>query len=132
VKDKRRCYSWMTGISEVGQVFFARIWLVEVYLRTTIRGIRSPVGGHDAKNESAEFLPRTQVVSVFRKIPAAGVRIWDSGTLSGKAGMALVLRPWAEDLGWLDDRNYSSEFHKQCFSVIRSKRDRRRRGMYHT
>jgi PD-(D/E)XK nuclease superfamily len=105
------CYSWMTGIAEVAQVVFVRKSLVEVqYLRTTITDEQRQefghlVGGTIRRIESADFLPHSGIR--FPQNPCSSCPY--VGLCLGKPKMAdaaLVRRPGAENLGWLDELNY--------------------------
>jgi len=105
------CYSWMTGIAEVAQIVFVRKSLVEVqYLRTTITDEQRQefgdlVDGTIRRIESADFLPHSGIR--FPQNPCSSCPY--VGLCLGKQEMAdaaLVRRPGAEDLGWLDELNY--------------------------
>ena len=105
------CYSWMTGISEVAQVVFVRKRLVEVqYLRTTITDEQRNEFGHLVADtigriESAQFLPHSGIR--FPQNPCSTCPY--VGLCLGKQEMvatALVRRPGAENLGWLDELAY--------------------------
>src|SRR6202521_1854226 len=105
------CYSWMTGIPEVAQVVFVRKRLPEVqYLRTTITEEQRQEFGHLAENtirriESADFLPHSGIR--FPQNPCSSCPY--VGLCLGKqdlADAALVRRPGAGNLGWLDELNY--------------------------
>src|ERR1051326_2591388 len=105
------CYSWMTGISEVAQVVFVRKRLVEVqYLRTTISEVQRQEFGRLAEDtirriESAEFLAHSGIR--FPQNPCSTCPY--VGLCLGKQQMvetALVRRPGAESLGWLDELAY--------------------------
>jgi CRISPR/Cas system-associated exonuclease Cas4 (RecB family) len=105
------CYSWMTGISEVAQVVFVRKRLAEVqYLRTAITEEQRQEFGHLVENtirriESADFLPHSGIR--FPQNPCSSCPY--VGLCLGKhelADAALVRRPGAENLGWLDELNY--------------------------
>jgi hypothetical protein len=105
------CYSWMTGISEVAQVVFVRKRLVEVqYLRTTITNEQRNEFGHLVADtigriESAQFLPHSGIR--FPQNPCSTCPYL--GLCLGKQEMvdtALVRRPGAENLGWLDELTY--------------------------
>ena len=105
------CYSWMTGIAEVAQVVFVRKRLVEVqYLRTTITDEQRQEFGHLVENtisriESADFLPHSGIR--FPQNPCSSCPY--VGLCLGKQEMvdaALVRRPGAESLDWLDELNY--------------------------
>ena len=105
------CYSWITGISEVAQVVFVRKRLVEVqYLRTTITDQQRQEFGQLAEDtirriESAQFLPHSGIR--FPQNPCSSCPY--VGLCLGRQDMAqaaLVRRPGAENLGWLDELNY--------------------------
>jgi len=105
------CYSWITGISEVAQVVFVRKRLVEVqYLRTKITGERRRefnqlVEDTIRRIESAQFLPHSGIR--FPQNPCSTCPY--IGLCLGKPQLvdsALVRRPGAEQLGWLDELNY--------------------------
>ena len=105
------CYSWMTGIAEVAQVVFVRKRLVEVqYLRTTITEEQRQEFGRLVEDtirriESADFLPHSGIR--FPQNPCSSCPY--VGLCLGKQEMAdtaLVRRPGADDLGWLDELNY--------------------------
>jgi len=105
------CYSWMTGIAEVAQVVFVRKSLVEVqYLRTTITDEQRREFGHLVEGtvrriESADFLPHSGIR--FPQNPCSSYPY--VGLCLGKQDMAdaaLVRRPGAENLGWLDELNF--------------------------
>jgi hypothetical protein len=105
------CYSWMTGISEVAQVVFARKRLVEVqYLRTTITD--------EQRNEFGQLLAETiGRIESAQFLPHSGIRFPQNpcstcpyvGLCLGQPELAqvtLVRRPGAENLGWLDELAY--------------------------
>ena len=105
------CYSWMTGIAEVAQVVFVRKRLVEIqYLRTTIGKEQRQEFGQLVENtirriESAEFLPHSGIR--FPQNPCSTCPYL--GLCLGKQPLvdaALVRRPGAENLGWLDELTY--------------------------
>ena len=105
------CYSWITGISEVAQVVFVRKRLVEVqYLRTKItdeqrREFSQLVEDTIRRIESAQFLPHSGIR--FPQNPCSSCPY--IGLCLGKQHLvesALVRRPGAEQLGWLDELNY--------------------------
>ena len=105
------CYSWMTGISEVAQVVFVRKRLVEVqYLHTTISAEQRREFGELVEStirriESAEFLPHSGIR--FPQNPCSTCPYL--GLCLGKQQLvdaALVRRPGAENLGWLDELTY--------------------------
>ena len=101
----------MTGISEVAQVVFVRKRLVEIqYLRTTIGKEQREEFGQLVENtirriESAEFLPHSGIR--FPQNPCSTCPYL--GLCLGKQALvdaALVRRPGAENLGWLDELTY--------------------------
>ena len=105
------CYSWITGIAEVAQIVFVRKRLVEVqYLRTTISDEQRQefgrlVDGTILRIESADFLPHSGIR--FPQNPCSSCPY--VGLCLGKQEMAdaaLVRRPGADSLGWLDELNY--------------------------
>ena len=105
------CYSWMTGIADVAQVVFVRKRLVEVqYLRTTITDEQRQEFGHLVEGtirriESADFLPHSGIR--FPQNPCSSCPY--VGLCLGKqevADAALVRRPGADSLDWLNELNY--------------------------
>jgi hypothetical protein len=105
------CYSWMTGIADVAQVVFVRKRLVEVqYLRTTITDEQREefgclVDGTIRRIESADFLPHSGIR--FPQNPCSSCPY--IGLCLGKQEMvdaAVVRRPGAESLDWLDELSY--------------------------
>ena len=105
------CYSWMTGIAEVAQVVFVRKSLVEVqYLRTTITDEQREEFGHLVEStidriESADFLPHSGIrfpQNPCSSCPYVGLCLRKPQMINA----ALVRRPGAEGLGWLDELNY--------------------------
>jgi hypothetical protein len=105
------CYSWMTGIAEVAQVVFVRKRWVEVqYLRTTITDEQREEFGRLVEDtigrvESADFLPHSGIR--FPQNPCSSCPY--VGLCLGKQEMvdaALVRRPGAESLDWLDELSY--------------------------
>ena len=105
------CYSWMTGISEVAQVVFVRKRLVEIqYLHTTITDAQRHEFGQLVEDtirriESAQFLPHSGIR--FPQNPCSTCPY--IGLCLGKRALvdaALVRRPGAENLGWLDELSY--------------------------
>jgi len=105
------CYSWMTGISEVAQIVFVRKRLVEIqYLRTTITDEQRREFGHLVEDtiqriESAEFLPHSGIrfpQNPCSSCPYIGLCLHRKDL----AEAALVRRPGARDLGWLDELAY--------------------------
>jgi hypothetical protein len=105
------CYSWITGIREVAQVVFVRKRLVEVqYLHTTITDEQREEFGQLVEDtvqriESAQFLPHSGIR--FPQNPCSTCPYL--GLCLGKPELvdrALVRRPGAENLGWLDELGY--------------------------
>src|SRR3989441_584314 len=105
------CYSWITGIAEVAQVVFVRKRLVEVqYLQTTITDEQRQEFGQLVEDtirriESAQFLPHSGIR--FPQNPCISCPY--IGLCLGRQDLveaALVRRPGAEQLGWLDELNY--------------------------
>ncbi len=105
------CYSWISGIAEVAQVVFVRKRQVEVqYLRTTITDEQRNEFGLLAEDtirriESAQFLPHSGIrfpQNPCSSCPYVGLCLGQKEL----AEVALVRRPGAEDLGWLDELNY--------------------------
>jgi len=105
------CYSWITGIAEVAQVVFVRKRLVEIqYLRTTITEEQRQEFGQLVEDtirriESAQFLPHSGIR--FPQNPCSSCPY--IGLCLGRQDLveaALVRRPGAEDLGWLDELTY--------------------------
>jgi hypothetical protein len=105
------CYSWVTQISEVAQVVFVRKRLVEIqYLRTTIndeqrREFSQMVDETIRQIESAKFLPHSGIR--FPQNPCSSCPY--IGLCLGKQDLiepALVRRPGAESLDWLDELHY--------------------------
>jgi len=105
------CYSWITGISDVAQIVFVRKRLVEVqYLRTKItdeqrREFSQLVEDTIRRIESAEFLPHSGIrfpQNPCSSCPYIGLCLGKPQLVEG----ALVRRPGAEQLGWLDELNY--------------------------
>jgi hypothetical protein len=105
------CYSWITGISDVAQVVFVRKRLVEIqYLRTTITAEQRHEFGHLVDDtikriESAEFLPHSGIrfpQNPCSSCPYVGLCLDRRDLVEA----ALVRRPGAEDLGWLDELSY--------------------------
>jgi hypothetical protein len=105
------CYSWITGISEVAQVVFVRKRLVEVqYLRTKItdeqrREFSQLVEDTIRRIESAQFLPHSGIrfpQNPCSSCPYIGLCLGKPQLVEG----ALVRKPGAEQLGWLDELNY--------------------------
>jgi len=105
------CYSWITGIAEVAQVVFVRKSLVEVqYLRTTITEEQRLefgclVEGTIRRIEAADFLPHSGIR--FPQNPCSSCPY--VGLCLGKQELvdaAIVRRPGANSLDWLDELNY--------------------------
>ena len=105
------CYSWITGISEVAQVVFVRKRLVEVqYLRTKItdeqrREFGQLVEDTIGRIKAAQFLPHSGIR--FPQNPCSTCPY--IGLCLGKQELvdaALVRRPGAEQLGWVDELTY--------------------------
>jgi hypothetical protein len=105
------CYSWVTGIPEVAQVVFVRKRLVEIqYLRTTITDEQRQEFGQLVEDtirriESAEFPAHSGIR--FPQNPCSTCPY--VGLCLGKQELvqtALLRRPGAEDLGWLDELAY--------------------------
>src|SRR5437764_1328109 len=105
------CYSWITGISEVAQVVFVRKRLVEIqYLRTSIndeqrREFGQLVEASIRQIESAQFLPHSGIR--FPQNPCSSCPY--IGLCLGRQELveaALVRRPGAEHLDWLDELRY--------------------------
>jgi hypothetical protein len=105
------CYSWITGIAEVAQVVFVRKSLVEVqYLRTTITEEQRQefgrlVEGTIRRIESADFPAHSGIR--FPQNPCSTCPY--VGLCLGKQEMidaAVVRRPGADSLDWLDELNY--------------------------
>ena len=101
----------MTEISEVAQIVFVRKRLVEIqYLSTTIGKEQREEFGQLVENtirriESAEFLPHSGIR--FPQNPCSTCPYL--GLCLGKQQLvdaALVRRPGAENLGWLDELTY--------------------------
>jgi hypothetical protein len=101
----------MTGIAEVAQVVFVRKRLAEVqYLRTTITDEQREEFGDLAKStirriDAADFLPHSGVR--FPQNPCSSCPY--VGLCLGKqelADAALVRRPGADSLDWLDELSY--------------------------
>jgi CRISPR/Cas system-associated exonuclease Cas4 (RecB family) len=105
------CYSWITGISDVAQVVFVRKRLIEVqYLRTTITDEQRQefgrlVEGTIRRIESADFLPHSGIR--FPQNPCSSCPYVE--LCLGKpelADIAIVRRPGADSLDWLDELSY--------------------------
>ncbi len=105
------CYSWLTSISDVAQIVFVRKRLVEIqYLRTTITEEQRKDFGQLVQDtvgriEAAQFLPHSGIrfpQNPCNTCPYVGLCL-------GKpqlADAAVVRRPGAEQLGWLDELAY--------------------------
>src|SRR5205814_7272868 len=105
------CYSWITGISEVAQVVFVRKRLVEIqYLHTAItdeqrREFGQLVEATVQQIEAAQFLPHSGIR--FPQNPCSSCPY--IGLCLGKPELieaALIRRPGAESLDWLDELHY--------------------------
>ena len=105
------CYSWVTGISDVAMVFFVRKRLVEIqYLHTTItdhqrREFGQLVDQTIRQIESAQFLPHSGIR--FPQNPCSSCPY--IGLCLGRQELvdaALIRRPGAESLDWLDELHY--------------------------
>jgi CRISPR/Cas system-associated exonuclease Cas4 (RecB family) len=105
------CYSWMTGIAKVAQIVFVRKRMVEIqYLRSTISDAQREefsrlVEDTIRRIESAEFLPHSGIR--FPQNPCSScpyVELCLGRQELAKA--ALIRRPGADSLGWLDELNY--------------------------
>jgi hypothetical protein len=105
------CYSWISGVAEVALVAFVRKRLVEVqYLRTTItdeqrQEFRQLVEDTIRRIESAQFLPHSGIrfpQNPCTTCPYVGLCLGRQELVEA----ALVRRPGAEDLGWLDELTY--------------------------
>src|SRR2546426_7732414 len=105
------CYSWITGIAEVAQVVFVRKRLVEIqYLRTKITDEQRKEFGQLVEDtirriKSAQFLPHSAIR--FPQNPCSSCPY--VGLCLGRQDLveaALVRRPGAEQLGWLDELTY--------------------------
>ena len=105
------CYSWMTGIADVAQIVFVRKRLVEVqYLRTTITDEQRAefgrlVEGTIRRIESADFLPHSGIrfpQNLCSSCPDVGLCLGKQETVDA----AVVRRPGAESLHWLDELSY--------------------------
>jgi hypothetical protein len=110
------CYSWITGIADVAQVVFVRKSLVDVqYLRTTITEEQRQefgrlVEGTIRRIESADFPAHSGIR--FPQNPCSTCPY--VGLCLGKQEMidaAVVRRPGAERLDWLDELNYLVSAH---------------------
>ena len=102
------CYSWLTGISDVAQVVFVRKRLVEVqYLRTAItdeqrREFGQLVRDTIARIEGAQFPAHSGIrfpQNPCTSCPYVGMCLGRQELIEA----ALVRRPGAEQLGWLDE-----------------------------
>ena len=105
------CYSWITGIADVAQVVFVRKRLVEIqYLHTTITD--------EQRNEFSQLVHETVAqIDKTQFLPHSGIRFPQNpcstcpyvGLCLNKqqlVDIALVRRPGAENLGWLDELTY--------------------------
>ena len=102
----------MTGISDVAQVVFVRKRLVEVqYLRTTITDEQRREFGQLVEDtvrriESAQFLPHSGIrfpQNPCSSCPYVGLCL---GKPADWSNTALIRKPGAENLGWLDELAY--------------------------
>ena len=102
------CYSWITGISDVAQVVFVRKRLVEVqYLRTTITDEQRREFGDLVRDtidriEGAQFPAHSGIrfpQNPCTSCPYIGMCLRRPELVEA----ALVRRPGAEHLGWLDE-----------------------------
>src|SRR5690242_13983141 len=105
------CYSWMRQIRDVAQVVFVRKRLVEIqYLDTTITEEQRQEFGQLVEStirqiESAQFLPHSGIR--FPQNPCSSCPY--IGLCLGKQELveaALIRRPGAESLDWLDELRY--------------------------
>src|SRR5437667_77198 len=105
------CLSWMHVISEFAQVVFVRKRLVEIqYLHTTITDEQRRVFGQlveatTRQIESAQFLPHSGIR--FPQNPCSSCPY--IGLCLGRQELveaALIRRPGAEQLDWLDELHY--------------------------
>jgi PD-(D/E)XK nuclease superfamily len=105
------CYSWITGVSEVAQVVFVRKRLVEIqYLCTIIndeqrREFSQLVETTIQQIESAQFLPHSGIR--FPQNPCTSCPY--IGLCLGRHELvkaALIRRPGAEQLDWVDELHY--------------------------
>ena len=105
------CYSWMTGIADVAQVVFVRKSVIEVqYLHTTITDEQRQEFGRLVEStthriESADFLPHSGIrfpQNPCNTCPYVGLCLGKQEL----ADAALVRRPGADSLDWLDELNY--------------------------
>src|SRR5256712_959686 len=105
------CYSWITGVSEVAQVVFVRKRLVEIqYLRATI--------SDEQRREFSQLVEATiQQIESAQFLPHSGIRFPQNPCTScpyirlclGRQELvesALIRRPGAESLDWLDELHY--------------------------
>jgi len=101
------CYSWITGISNVAHVVFVRKRLVEVqYLRTTITDEQRREFGQLVRDtidriEGAQFPAHSGIrfpQNPCTSCPYVGMCLGRQELVEA----ALVRRPGAEQLGWLD------------------------------
>ena len=105
------CYSWMTGIAEVAQVVFVRKRLVEVqYLRTTITDEQREEFGRLVEDTIRRIeVGRLPAAQWHPLSPESLQQLSVCGALPGKQEMAeaaLVRRPGADSLDWLDELSY--------------------------
>ena len=105
------CYSWITGIADVAQVVFVRKSTVEVqYLRTTITDEQRQefgrlVEGTIRRIESADFPAHSGIrfpQNPCSTCPYVGLCLGNQDMVDA----AVVGRPGADSLDWLDELNY--------------------------
>jgi len=105
------CYSWITGISDVAQVVFVRKRLIEIqYLHTTITDEQRREFGQLVETtimqiDAAQFLPHSGIR--FPQNPCSSCPY--IGLCLGRQELveaALIRRPGAESLDWLDELHY--------------------------
>jgi len=105
------CYSWITGISVVAQVVFVRKRLVEIqYLRTTINDEQRREFGQLVETtimqiDAAQFLPHSGIrfpQNPCSSCPYIGLCLRRQELVEA----ALIRRPGAEQLDWLDELHY--------------------------
>jgi len=105
------CYSWITGVAEVAQVVFVRKSLVEVqYLHTTITEEQRQEFGHLVEGtirriESADFPAHSGIrfpQNPYSSCPYVGLCLGKQEMIDA----AVVRRPGADSLDWLDELNY--------------------------
>src|SRR5262249_21371085 len=105
------CYSWISGVAEVAQVVFVRKRLVEVQdLKTTItqeqrQEFAALVTDTVQRIEAAQFLAHSGIrfpQNPCSSCPYIGLCLEHPDLVDA----ALMRRPGAEELGWLDELNY--------------------------